>query len=100
MDLCFRILVLLVSASVIQAKDHAKQEVEVLVNLPTLGTIKGREHQTVQGRTYYNFRNIPFAESTAGQNRFKVDTIFHIGIVIVQLYDVQSAPKTLHYSFK
>ena len=51
---------------------NGKQEPEVLVNLPTLGTIKGRQHQTVGGRSYFNFRNIPFGESTAGANRFKV----------------------------
>ena len=43
-----------------------------LVDLPVLGTIKGRTTKTLKGRPYYHFRDIPFAESTAGANRFKV----------------------------
>ena len=54
----------------------AAQAAEPVVNLPNLGTIQGRVHQTfgngVPKKDYFNFRNIPFAESVSGNNRFKV----------------------------
>ena len=42
------------------------------VTLSDLGTISGRIHSTVGGLPYYQFRNIPFAESTGEEQRFKV----------------------------
>lgn len=55
----------------------AKGEEEVLVQLPDLGHIKGRVVKTLGSggrpqRTYYNFRNIPFAQSVSGPHRFSV----------------------------
>ncbi|XP_059085741.1 carboxylesterase 1E-like [Tigriopus californicus] len=48
---------------------------DVLVTLPDLGTIQGRTKETfgnlgVPKKPYYNFRNIPFAESVSGPKRF------------------------------
>lgn len=48
---------------------------DVLVTLPDLGTIQGRTKETfgnlgVPKKTYYNFRNIPFAESVSLDKRF------------------------------
>ena len=50
---------------------------EPIVNLPDLGYIKGRNTQTLgnlghEKKPYYNFRNIPFAESVSGEYRFSV----------------------------
>ena len=47
-----------------------------IVTLPKLGPIRGRVHQTfgngVPKKDYFNFRNIPFAESVSGDKRFTV----------------------------
>ena len=53
------------------------QDENVVVQLPELGHIKGRTVKTIgnQGhpqKTYYNFRNIPFAQSVSGPHRFSV----------------------------
>ena len=53
------------------------QDENVVVQLPNLGHIKGRTVKTIgnQGhpqKTYYNFRNIPFAQSVSGPHRFSV----------------------------
>ena len=49
----------------------------VTVHLPDLGYIKGRVKQTIgnlghERKTYYNFRNIPFADTVSGAYRFSV----------------------------
>ena len=49
----------------------------VTVHLPDLGYIKGRAKQTIgnlghEKKTYYNFRNIPFADTVSGNYRFSV----------------------------
>jgi hypothetical protein len=51
-----------------------------VVNLPDLGHVKGRIVQTMgnldhQKKSYFNFRNIPFAQSVSGENRFSVNNI-------------------------
>ena len=56
---------------------------EPIVNLPDLGYIKGRITQTLgnlghEKKPYYNFRNIPFAESVSGEYRFSVRKILYI----------------------
>ena len=56
---------------------------EPIVNLPDLGYIKGRITQTLgnlghEKKPYYNFRNIPFAESVSGEYRFSVRRILYI----------------------
>ena len=48
-----------------------------MVEVPNLGFIKGRVKQTLgnlehEKKTFYNFRNIPFAKSVSGLNRFSV----------------------------
>ena len=53
------------------------QDENVVVQLPDLGHIKGRTVKTIgnQGhpqKNYYNFRNIPFAQSVSGPHRFSV----------------------------
>ena len=55
---------------------------EPIVNLPDLGYIKGRITQTLgnlghEKKPYYNFRNIPFAESVSGEYRFSVRKILY-----------------------
>ena len=54
---------------------------EVVVNVPDLGYIKGRTMETLGNlgrpkKSYYNFRNIPFAQSVSHQYRFSVRLIF------------------------
>ena len=48
-----------------------------LVTLPNLGVIRGRTLMTKGNlgndpKPFYNFRNIPFAESVSGEKRFSV----------------------------
>lgn len=50
---------------------------DVVVTLPNLGTLRGRTAMTkgnveTQPKQFYNFRNIPFAESVSGDRRFSV----------------------------
>jgi len=52
-----------------------QDENAVVVHLPSLGHIKGRTIKTLgnlgqEQRTFYNFRNIPFAQSVSGTHRF------------------------------
>ena len=55
-----------------------KEEEIVVVHLPDVGHIKGRTLKTLgrtggeEPKTYYNFRNIPFAQSVSGEFRFSV----------------------------
>ena len=48
-----------------------------IVNPPNLGGIRGKAIKTVGNlnydqKTYYTFRNIPYAESVSGSKRFSV----------------------------
>ena len=53
-----------------------------IVNVPNLGTIRGKEIKTegnlnYNQKTYHTFRNIPYAESVSGSKRFSVKSISH-----------------------
>ena len=55
----------------------AQNDGSIVVNLPDLGSIRGRTVQTIGNRgrepkSFYNFRNIPFAQSVSGPHRFSV----------------------------
>ena len=59
------------------ANGLGQDEGTVTVHLPDLGYIKGRVKQTIgnlgqERKTYYNFRNIPFADTVSGNYRFSV----------------------------
>ena len=67
------------------------------VDLPVLGTLEGKEVQTVGNlnnpkKTIYSFRNIPFGEDTSYEKRFtvrkkyvKINTAFiKIGLILFQ----------------
>ena len=59
------------------ANGLGQDEDTVTVHLPDLGYIKGRAKQTIgnlghERKTYYNFRNIPFADTVSGNYRFSV----------------------------
>ena len=48
-----------------------------LVTIPNYGTLKGKEIKTMgnldnPSKTYYTFRNIPYAQSVSGEKRFSV----------------------------
>ena len=50
---------------------------DVVVEVPGLGYIRGRTMETLGNlnkpkKSYYNFRNIPFAQSVSHQYRFSV----------------------------
>ena len=50
---------------------------QIIVNVPKLGAIRGKAIKTVGNlnydqKTYYTFRNIPYAESVSGSKRFSV----------------------------
>ena len=52
---------------------------DVIITTPNLGTIVGRTKSTVGNlgkppKTFFNFRNIPFAQSVTGDQRFSVRT--------------------------
>jgi hypothetical protein len=54
------------------------------VTLPTLGTILGKEIKTIGNlnnpqKTYYSFRNIPYAEAPVGDKRFSVTILRFLG---------------------
>ena len=53
-----------------------------IVNVPILGAIRGKAIKTVGNlnydqKTYYTFRNIPYAESVSGSKRFSVINLIH-----------------------
>ena len=53
-----------------------------IVNVPKLGAIRGKAIKTVGNlnhdqKTYYTFRNIPYAESVSGSKRFSVINLIH-----------------------
>lgn len=53
------------------------------VDVPVLGTILGKEIKTKgnlgkEPKTYFAFRNIPYAESVAGEARFSVSRVCFI----------------------
>ena len=69
-------LILALFLTVLVENGFAKDE-ETVVEVPNLGFIKGRVKQTLgnlehEKKTFYNFRNIPFAKSVSGLNRFSV----------------------------
>ena len=48
---------------------------EPLVTIPELGTLKGMSYPTIglgPSKDYYQFKNIPYADSVAGEKRFTV----------------------------
>ena len=59
-----------------------------VVTLPGLGTLQGRVKSTVGNlgntpKQFYNFRNIPFANSVSGDKRFSVKLLFALTADIV-----------------
>ena len=53
-----------------------------IIDVPNLGAIRGKAIKTVGNlnydqKTYYTFRNIPYAESVSGSKRFSVKSIPH-----------------------
>ncbi|KAK7079164.1 Carboxylesterase 5A [Halocaridina rubra] len=46
-------------------------ETEPLVTVPNMGTARGRTLTSFEGRSFYGFLSIPFAEPPAGELRFK-----------------------------
>ena len=49
---------------------------EPTITVPGLGTLNGKELKTIRNqKSYYTFRNIPYAESVSGENRFSVSNL-------------------------
>ena len=64
------------SCLAVGAKNEEEEEV-IIVTTPRLGAVKGRVKETVgnlgqPAKTFYNFQNLPFAESVVGDKRFSV----------------------------
>ena len=72
---------LLIFASIFCNVYAAKEVIEIVVQVPDLGYIKGRTVETLGNlgkpkKSYHNFRNIPFAKSVSNQYRFSVRILF------------------------
>ncbi|EFA11999.1 esterase 6 precursor [Tribolium castaneum] len=61
-------LVLFVTLALVSAVVASEHPV---VTLPNLGQVQGGTKQSLNGRTFYSFEGVPYAQAPIGENRFK-----------------------------